>query len=211
MLASLQTLNDSYHQTTQLLATDNQNLVQQTTQSMVQSLDQILAQHRQYAEEVGIKNNVSYALLDQITSKMSGVIAEMKSIVESQQAIQQTEAQLQTGFAQTMELVDKQCRGFDGLNDLLVAYKSSVESLVKIESTLDKVAEKTQSMAGDYISVNRQMQESTAHLRAQMNATVREVDLQLANIVKLLNSTVQSWNATQSANARMMIDAIKGQ
>lgn len=209
IVTNLKKLNTTYLKTNDKLFTENQKAIQQTTDTTVQLLDQLLERHRLCIDAVDLKNKSSLALLDQISNGMTAVIDEMKLVVKGQKTLQQTEAQRQADFVQTMQLIEKQCQGFEGLNELLKSYRSMAEAYEKIEHSMGKIAETTDGMSDRYLRLHNELQESASSARGQLNASIREMDFHMANIVKLLNTTVQSWNETQSANAEKLLDAVK--
>lgn len=105
------------------------------------------------------------------------------------------------------DAVTRLISGMEALKQAVEPLAQTVAAFKQIETSFSDVVA-AQAASGQTLSeASRAMSTKLEELRQSVDVTISEADLKLANIVRLLNQTVSTWNEDQRENARKLLDA----
>lgn len=96
----------------------------------------------------------------------------------------------------------------NSINQVVVPIGESMKALQQMEGVLNRAASANESAGRSMAEASKEMKEHLDRVRETVGTTIDEADLKLANIVKLLNKTVQDWNDDQSRSAKKLLEAV---
>lgn len=159
-------------------------------------------------------NNLATKLVERITDASERIAQRYEEVGRLSAELEATlrklaeaEAQGRTELDEKLSAVENVAVALESVKDIVKPIAQSASALQQVEGILNRAAAANESAGRSMAQASSEMKGYLDRIRESVGTTIDEADLKLANIVKLLNKTVSTWNDDQSRNAKQLLEA----
>ena len=144
---------------------------------------------------------------DRIAERYASINDFAAELEDKLRTLLSEEVRNRQGLQDQTAAITRLIAGVESLKQAVQPIEQTVAALKQIEGSLSSTLS-AQAASGRTLSeASRAMSAHLEELRQSVDVTISEADLKLANIVRLLNQTVSTWNEDQRENARKLLEA----
>lgn len=182
--------------------------IAEESKTFAESLSEAYRQHGyELADAYQALSDQTHNCTNQIAERYASINDFAAELEEKMRTLLSEEVRNRQSLQDQTAAITRLIAGVESLKQAVQPIEQTVAALKQIESSLSSTLS-AQTASGQTLSeASRAMSTHLEKLRQSVDVTISEADLKLANIVRLLNQTVSTWNEDQRENARKLLEA----